>query len=230
MTISGVTMQQYLGSIKDSAEIIILAFNNLNFNSFTNETTKEYMKVRINTALLAENFTDDFAVKTQEQMVEAIAKSSKQISEDDLSLNKEEYNSFSFIAESLLQLARHGLSIVHGSFNDCRSNITGIRSIVNHPNPQHDIFDIIWAARNQAIHFDEIAQTPNRNKPAEVHMHRVFNWLASLQKADFAEDIRFNPSIFSKFNTGQHNLAYQVIQTLGWTNYEQFKTDMESLG
>lgn len=61
-------------------------------------------------------------------------------------------------------------------------------------------------------------------------MHKVFNWLASLRKEDFKEDIKFDPNICSKFNSKEHNLAYQVVQALGWTFYEQFKVDMESLG
>ncbi|MEH7813224.1 hypothetical protein [Bacillus toyonensis] len=229
MTIPGITMQQYVGTSKDAAEELILAINNLTFKRFCNETTSEYEKYRLNIALHAEDLGDAFAIEVQKKMVEKIAESSKIISANDLSLNKDEFNSFSFIAESLLQIAKHGLSVVHGNFSTCRQNFTTLRSIVNTPNPQFDIFDVIWAARNQAMHFDEIKSSPNPAKPSEVHMHKVFKWLASLKREDFIADIKFEPNVFNKFNSKEHNLAYQVVQALGWTSYEQFKVDMESL-
>ncbi|MDE7552319.1 hypothetical protein [Bacillus tropicus] len=232
MTISGMTMEKYLGSSKDAAEELIISLNNLSFKNFCNETSKQYLKVRINAALLAEDQEDELSLEIQKKMIKAIAESSKAISSADLSLNKEEYNSFSFVAESLLQLAKHGLSVVHGSFYTCKRHLTSIRSVVDPStsHPQYDILDIIWAARNQAMHFDETNEEPNEKNPSEVHMHKVFNWLASLRKEDFKEDIKFDPNIFSKFNSKEHNLAYQVVQALGWTSYKQFKVDMESLG
>lgn len=230
MSIPGATMQNYLNSIKDASEELILSLNNLSFKSFCNDTSKEYLKVRLKAVIKAEELGDDFSIEVQKIMLNAISQSQVSITRNDLSLSKEEYNSFSFVAESLLQLAKHGLSVVHGGFSTCRNNLTNLRSIVNSPRPSYDILDIIWAARNQAMHFDEINLTPNSSKPSEVHMHDVFNWLTSLNKADFKEEIKFNPDIFSEFNSKEHNLAYQVVQTLGWTSYKQFETDMKSLG
>ncbi|MED1038654.1 hypothetical protein S2E19_04850 [Bacillus mycoides] len=229
MTISGITMEKYLAASKDAAEKLIHDIDSLTFKQFCNETSKAYEDYRTSVALLAEHQGDNFAIEVQKKMVEKIGESSKIISANELSLNREQFNSFSFIAESLLQIARHGLSVVHGNFTTCRRKFTELRSITKVANPPYDIFDIIWAARNQAMHFDEIKTSPNRNNDTEVHMHEVFKWLSDLKRDEFLEDIKFEPSFFSKFNSGENNLAYQIVQVLGWTSYEKFKSDMDTL-
>ncbi len=229
MTVPGVTMQHYLKSSKDAAEELINVLNSLTFKSFCDVTTQEYIKVRYNAVIQAEETQDPYMIEIQKKIVKQISESQKLINESELSLHKEEYNSFSFVAESLLQIAKHGISVVHGSLNQCKSNLSGRTpsSIVKLTPPTYYFHEIIWAARNQAMHFDEIV-TPARNN-SEQHTHDVFNWLASLTKADFIEDIKFDPSIFSKFNSKEYNFAYQVVLALGWTSYEKFKSDMESI-
>ncbi len=105
------------------------------------------------------------------------------------------------LSMSLLQIAKQGISTVHGQPGNCPPgrNI-GSESLKN----------VIWQGRNQSIHCEE--GNPNA---------RVLQCFANLT-TDFGSDfdITINPT---------ENKAKTIVDKLGWTNYDNYKNDMISL-
>lgn len=113
---------------------------------------------------------------------------------------KIETRSFSVAALSgnLLQYAKQGLSLRYGK------NRVGCpigRNI--HGIPVHEI---IWQGRNQAMHWEE--------EPPHKPVVNCFESLATNVSA-----------VFSEFN--QRNMAFEVIDLLGWSSVEAFNRDMQ---
>jgi hypothetical protein len=104
------------------------------------------------------------------------------------------------LSGSLLQFAKQGISIVHGDLANCPDG----RLIGTQP-----LKDIIWQARNQAIHWEEGSP---RQKVVDC-----FNKLTTEKDA-----------LFSAYLT--KNLAFEVINILEWKDYKSFERDMISLG
>ncbi|WP_342535709.1 hypothetical protein MHI04_10865 [Lysinibacillus sp. FSL K6-1151] len=104
--------------------------------------------------------------------------------------SKEE--SIKALSGALLQIAKQGISIVHGKLDPCPDG----RYINNEP-----IKNIIWQARNQSLHYEEGS-----------HRAAVTNCFANL-------GITLNGD----------NLAKEIIDLLGWTTYQNYKTDLISL-
>jgi len=99
---------------------------------------------------------------------------------------------------ALLQVAKQGISIVHGKLSACPSGrILGQEVLAN----------IIWQARNQAIHFEE-----GKFHPAVV---QCFQKLEQDHGANFSLTL----------NRGK-NLAFRVVELLGWKTYADYERDM----
>lgn len=105
------------------------------------------------------------------------------------------------IAAAVLQIARQGMSAVFGDMNAAPHG----RMIGTLP-----IRDIIWQARNQALHHEE----GTFHKPVAA----LFSTLEAEQGHDFS--------------LAQHvkqSLAKQVLKLLGWDAYEAYQADMGTL-
>ncbi len=103
------------------------------------------------------------------------------------------------MAGSILQYAKQGISIAYGGLAVCPDG----RMVGSQP-----IKQLIWQARNQALHWED----GNPHPP----VRRCFNLLATEFDQKFA-------------NYAAANLAFEVISLLGWTTYEEFQSDLQSL-
>lgn len=115
-------------------------------------------------------------------------------------LNK--YKSYQAIGMSILQIAKQGISKVHGKLTNCPSGRRiGRESLKN----------IIWQSRNQAIHHEEGRYHNNVKK--------CFNNL----KIEYGE--KFNLDTHPNVN-----LSIEVLnEVLGWDEYSKYHRDMEAL-
>jgi hypothetical protein len=105
------------------------------------------------------------------------------------------------ICGAILQIAKQGISIVHGGLANAPDgrNIGTLK-----------IKDVIWHARNQAIHYEE--GNSNQN---------VVNVFLSLER-DFGAD-------FSLAQHQKQSRAKQIIFLLGWNDYANYSNDMQNL-
>lgn len=103
---------------------------------------------------------------------------------------------------ALLQIAKQGLSLVHGSLGSAPSgrSLSGIA-----------LKEIVWQARNQAMHYEDGS--------FNIGVTALF---AQLEKA-------FGNEFSLKAHPNQSR-AKQTITVLGWNNYDIFHKDMKSLG
>ena len=112
------------------------------------------------------------------------------------------------ICGSILQIAKQGISLVHGSFLAPDSYIIG--SPTGRILAPLTLRDIIWQACNQAIHCKE-----------GNYQQSVIDLFAELEA-----------SHGSQFSLSQHfrqSRANQIIQLLGWLSYGAYVADMRSL-
>ncbi len=105
------------------------------------------------------------------------------------------------ITGSILQVAKQGMSLVHGSLSATPEG----RKIGSLP-----IRDIIWQARNQALHFEE--------RTFRAPVANVFATLATEQGLAFSLAAHPNQS-----------RAKQVVDLLGWSTYGKYLQDMQVL-
>jgi len=103
------------------------------------------------------------------------------------------------VAGSLLQYAKQGISLVHGSL---ASGPNG-RLVGSQP-----LKSVIWQGRNQAIHWEE------------GHPHAATEQSFETLKQDFGG--RFN-----NYNTA--NMSVEVVDVLGWRDFKTFRDDMMSM-
>lgn len=106
------------------------------------------------------------------------------------------------ICGALLQVAKQGISFVHGS----KSTAPVGRAV----GTSH-LRDVIWAGRNQAIHYED-----------GVFNHSVTSVFSQLEV-----------SFGTGFSLAAHpklSRAAQIVKLLGWTEYKQYESDMRSLG
>lgn len=106
------------------------------------------------------------------------------------------------ICGALLQIAKQGVSLVHGR----KSNAPQGRTVAGRP-----IRDVIWEARNQAMHCEE------------------GNFRASV--VDLFSDLEH--AFGSRFSLSAHpqtSRATEVVRVLGWDKYDQYERDLKSLG
>ncbi len=100
------------------------------------------------------------------------------------------------LAGSLLQYAKQGISLVHGDLAKCPIG----RSIGSQA-----LKDVIWQGRNQAAHWEE-------GKPRQS-VKQCFDTLAKEVDSKLAD--------YTK-----RNMAVDVIELLGWEDFQKFKADM----
>jgi hypothetical protein len=112
------------------------------------------------------------------------------------------------ICGSIIQIAKQGISLVHGSFLVPDSYIMGT------PPGRMLTFltlrDIIWQACNQAAHCKE-----------GIYKQPVIDLFAELEKSHGPQ--------FSLSQHPRQNRAKQIIRLLGWLDYRVYITDMKSL-
>jgi hypothetical protein len=102
---------------------------------------------------------------------------------------------------SLLQIAKQGLSLKYGEkVENCKPGRM-IKSL--------GIQEIIWAGRNQSMHYEE-------GEPTNKHTRKVFATL----------EAEHGPQFCAKHKT---NLARLVINLLQWTTVAKYTDDMELL-
>ncbi len=110
-------------------------------------------------------------------------------------------HSIQAIAGSILQVAKQGISLVHGGLAAAPSGRM-LGSLA--------IRDIIWQARNQSMHYEE-----GTYKKA---LADLFSTLETEQGPQFSLTIH-----------AKQNRAKQVLDALGWSNYDSYLQDMQSL-
>ena len=109
--------------------------------------------------------------------------------------------SIASLSGALLQYAKQGMSIVYGNrVDDCPDSSRVIGS--------QNLKQVIWQGRNQAIHWEE-----GEPRPAVA---RCFDALARNVDVKFAD-----------YKT--KNLAFDVVELLGWTAFDEFRRDMLTL-
>ncbi len=131
------------------------------------------------------------------------------INASDITLIKSKYNdslkaangTVEALSGAVLQIAKQGISIVHGSNKfDCEK--VGCKEFAS-----ATLLDVIWEGRNQAMHFEE------RKFGEGVDL--CFGSLSSVN------------SIFADYKKNK-NMAHEIIKLLKWENYKNFHKDMMS--
>ncbi len=105
----------------------------------------------------------------------------------------------SSVSGGLLQYAKQGISIVHSGLNACPDG----RQIGSQILKQ-----VIWQGRNQSIHWEE--------GNVRQSIQQCFLALAAEQSQEF-----------SQFNA--KNLAFEIVNLLGWVSFDKFANDMRSI-
>ncbi len=107
------------------------------------------------------------------------------------------------IAGAILQIAKQGISFVHGRLGAAPAG-RKLGSL--------DVRDVIWEARNQSMHYEE-GFPPKRTRVRDV--------FATLEHEQGPQ--------FSLPNHLRQSRAKQVLEVLGWNNYESYLRDMRVL-
>lgn len=105
------------------------------------------------------------------------------------------------LSGALLQIAKQGISVVHGGLSNCPDG----RSIGGEP-----LKNIVWQGRNQSMHYEE----GNPHQPVRSCFQNL--------------EVNCGPQ-FALATNPPRNLARNVIDVLGWKTYQQYETDMISL-
>lgn len=107
------------------------------------------------------------------------------------------------IAGAILQIAKQGISLVHGGLGAAPPGRT-LGSLA--------VRDIIWQARNQSMHYEE---------PQAKLKKALLDLFATLEQEQGPQ--------FSLGTYAGQNRAKQVLDILGWTSYEAYVQDMQVL-
>jgi len=105
------------------------------------------------------------------------------------------------IAGAILQIAKQGISLVYGPPNTAPTGRT-LGSLA--------VRDIIWQARNQSMHYEE----GTFKKP-------LFDLFSKLEQEQGPQ--------FSLATHANQNRAKQILDVLGWTDYQEYLQDMQVL-
>ncbi|MFC4260274.1 hypothetical protein ACFOZ5_14725 [Marinobacter lacisalsi] len=156
------------------------------------------------TSDMHEDFSDHYVMAAFHRMAETNQEANAVRSEiDSLHASIEaKQQAVQSICGALLQVAKQGISLVHGS---------KLAAPVGRAIGDSHLRDVIWAGRNQAIHYED-----------GVFNDSVTSIFSHLEES-FGTD----------FSLGAHpNLsrAAQIVKLLGWTEYNQYESDMRSLG
>ena len=109
------------------------------------------------------------------------------------------------LAGSLLEYAKKGISLAHGGLAACPAG----RAIGT-----QRLKTIIWQARNQSTHWEEAKANNGVFKNAEIK--KCFDKLSIDVDARFADYT-------------ERDMAFDVIEQLGWKDFTIFKAEMMSL-
>lgn len=110
-------------------------------------------------------------------------------------------DSINSLSMSLLQIAKQGISSVHGNPSNCpNGRLVGSETLKN----------IIWQGRNQAIHCEE--GNPNQ---------KVKDCFANLSN-DYGDDFDITMDYTD-------NKAKNIVDLLEWSDYDNYEKDMISL-
>lgn len=105
------------------------------------------------------------------------------------------------ISGSILQIAKQGISLVHGGLETAPpGRMVGSLTLR----------DIIWQARNQTLHYEDGTYRKSASE--------LFGTLEREQGPQF-----------SLTTYAKQNRAKQILDLLGWTSYEAFISDMQTL-
>ena len=203
-------MNQYLIDQEHSAKGLIemIYKEEIEFSEMQDQASKMHKHYDVlnwdfTTAENSEDFSD---MQIQDKFIrmakmgESLKKVRNDIDKIENSILEKEKSMIS-LSMSLLQIAKQGISTVHGDLNSCPAG----KSLNS-----ETLKNVIWQSRNQAIHSEE----GNPRQP-------IITCFANLEKdygSDF--DITSNPT---------ENKAKKVIDLLGWNTYENYRIDMISL-
>ncbi|PAE42774.1 hypothetical protein [Bacillus sp. 7884-1] len=141
-----------------------------------------------------------YAFNKQAEVQLRIENIEKRIQEMKKVINTHDF-SYRVLAGAILQIAKQGISLVHNGLNTCPDGrIIGNETLKN----------IIWQGRNQALHYEE-----------GRFSQQVVSCFNNLEH-----------TFGNKFSLSQNqhkNLSKDVIDSLGWCNFESFENDMISL-
>lgn len=155
------------------------------------------------TSDLHDDFSDTYVIGAFNRMAQAGAQTS-QLEQEINSLQAligSRQSAIQSICGAILQIAKQGMSIVNGGLpNTPDSRIIGTLKIK----------DIIWQARNQAIHYEE----GNFKQP-------VIDVFTTLEQE---HGINFSLAQHQK-----QSRAKQIINLLNWNDYSNYSRDMQSL-
>lgn len=110
--------------------------------------------------------------------------------------------SLSALAGALLQIAKQGISVVRGRPDNCPDG----RAVCGCP-----LKWVVWAGRNQALHFEQIRMIDDRT----AHILKTMG-----ETGGSAALTRPRAGV---------NLALEVVDALNWFSLEAYRDDMESL-
>lgn len=201
----------YISEIEYAAQnlIALISHEEASLEKLKNELKEEEQKFRVNqwdfvTSDLSDDFSDAYVQAAFGRMAHAhqqtetlkvgMAKLQVSIGTHQVSIQA--------MSAALLQIAKQGISIVHGALNNAPDGrmLSGIA-----------LKEIIWQGRNQALHHEEGKFGP----PVTALFGRL--------EAAFGNS-------FSLTAHAKQSRATQVVHLLEWTTYDKFKSDLQSLG
>lgn len=156
------------------------------------------------TSDLSDDFSDMYVIDAFNRMASAKQETDRlklEIVELQVSIGAKQV-AIQSICGALLQIAKQGISLVHGSL----TNAPAGRTIGT-----ENLKDIIWQARNQAIHYED--GTFNKS------VTNLFQQLMTSHGNNFSLTMHAHQS-----------RAKQIIMLLDWRSYSQYYSDMKLLG
>lgn len=114
----------------------------------------------------------------------------------------DKHTSLAVLAGALLQIGKQGISSVYVDSASCKDSreIRGVQ-----------LKRVIWYGRNQTQHYE---------KPTDMNTTTI---------RTFAELNAFDTTAPQLDPQGSKNLAFEIVNLLGWTDYIQYERDMVSL-
>lgn len=203
-------MNQYLIDTKFAAESLIVAIYDEEMRLEEMNAKLSYLKQKhdfLYADFSSSDMNEDFnEFQVQDKFVKmAKVKQEGDILENEIKiLNTSISNkkiSIDSLSMSLLQIAKQGISTVRNTLSNCPSGRNIGSEILK---------NVIWQARNQAIHCEE----GNPHPPVK----QCFSNLTNDFGVNF--DITINPT---------HNKSKEVIDLLKWKEYKNYELDMISL-
>ena len=117
-------------------------------------------------------------------------------------------------AAVLLQYAKQGISLVHrsifGTHNRHQTHIALAQCPGGRLVGSQQLRDVVWQSRNHALHWEDGAPSQS----------------VQVCLTGLATD--FQQPVFGQFLT--RNLAFEIVEILGWTTFAAFHADMLGLG